>query len=108
MISNERQAPCGDALQMTREGAQPNQEEIIKWELIQIERKTFILTLRENSRGRFLRITEKVNDRYETIIIPSTGLGEFAALLAEMVEATEKLPAVGTQHSSRSRCLPSM
>ena len=107
MISNERQNPYGDTLQMTTGRAQPNQDEIIRTERIQIERKTFVFTLRENSRGRFLRITEKVNDRYETIIIPSTGLDEFAALLAEMVEATEKLPDVGTQRGRRPRCLSS-
>ena len=34
------------------------QEDTLKSDLIQIERKSFLLTLKENPRGRFLRITE--------------------------------------------------
>ena len=54
---------------------------------IQIERKTFIFTLKENPRGRFLRITEDVGGRRDTIIIPAPGLEEFKKLLDEMVKA---------------------
>lgn len=43
-------------------------------EQIQVERKTFSFELRENPRGRFLRITEDVGGRRDTIIIPATGL----------------------------------
>lgn len=43
-------------------------------EQVQIERKVFSLSLRENPRGRFLRITEDVGGRRDTVIIPSTGL----------------------------------
>src|ERR1700761_3390547 len=48
-------------------------EDTLKSVEIQIERKAFILTLKENPRGRFLRITEDVAGRRDTIIIPSTG-----------------------------------
>jgi len=40
-----------------------------KTEKIQIERKTFVFTLKENPRGRFLRITEDVGGRRDNIII---------------------------------------
>ena len=53
---------------------QPVQEDTLKSEQIQIERKTFNLTLKENPRGRFLRITEDVGGRRDTIIIPAPGL----------------------------------
>ena len=50
-------------------GRQSN-EDTLKSETLQIERKTFVLTLKENPRGRFLRITEDVGGRRDTIIIP--------------------------------------
>ena len=55
----------------------PVNEDTLKTEKIQIERKTFIFTLKENPRGRFLRITEDVNGRRDNVIIPSTGLEDF-------------------------------
>lgn len=60
-------------------------EETLKSEKIQIERKTFVLALKENPRGRFLRITEDVGGRRDTIIIPAPGLEDFKKLLDEMV-----------------------
>ena len=62
-------------------------EETLKTDSIQIERKRFQLTLKQNARGRFLRITEDVNGRRDSIIIPATGLTDFKRLLDEMVKA---------------------
>lgn len=59
---------------------------------IQIERKFFLFTLKENPRGRFLRITEDVGGRRDTIIIPSTGLAEFKRVVDEMVREAEEIP----------------
>ncbi len=59
---------------------------------MQIERKTFIFTLKENPRGRFLRITEDVGGRCDNIIVPATGLEDFKKLLEEMVKAANELP----------------
>ena len=50
-------------------------------ENVRIERKHFTFNLRENMRGRFLRITEDVGGRRDTIIIPSTGLDEIHRIL---------------------------
>ncbi|HEV2692445.1 MAG TPA: hypothetical protein VG347_06070 [Verrucomicrobiae bacterium] len=58
---------------------------------VQIERKNFIFSLKENPRGRLLRITEDVGGRYNSIIIPATGLHEFMKLLDEMIKATDEL-----------------
>ena len=66
----------------------PSNESILHSEKIQIERKTFVFTLKENPRGRFLRITEDVGGRRDSIIIPSTGLEEFARTLSAVVEST--------------------
>jgi hypothetical protein len=68
------------------------QEDTLKQGELQIERKFFSLTLKENPRGRFLRISEDVGGKRNAIIIPSTGLLEFQKLLAEMVAAESKLP----------------
>ena len=68
-------------------------EDTLKTESIQIERKTFKFTLKENPRGRFLRITEDVNGRRDNIIVPSTGLEEFARIVAEMTQAAGQPPS---------------
>ena len=67
-------------------------EDKLKSALIQIERKTFVFTLKENLRGRLLRITEDLGGRHNAIIVPSTGLVEFKKLLEEMIKASEELP----------------
>jgi hypothetical protein len=59
---------------------------------VQVERKTFHFSLKENVRGRLLRITEDTGARHNSIIVPSTGLREFKKLLDEMVAAAEQLP----------------
>jgi len=56
-------------------------------ERIQIERKQFFFDLKENPRGRFLRITEEVGGRRDTIIIPSTGLDLFLTTVERAIEA---------------------
>ena len=51
-----------------------------------------MLALKENLRGRFLRITEDVGGRRDTIIIPAPGLEEFRNLVDEMVKASAETP----------------
>ena len=102
MISNERPSPYGRRpYQNQGQGygapkyAQPRPqvvEDTLKSGEIQIERKNFVFSLKENPRGRFLRITEDVGGRRDTIIIPSTGLAEFKKLLDEMVKASDEIP----------------
>jgi hypothetical protein len=90
MISNERPSPFG-----RRPYNQPRpqvQEDTLKNDKVQIERKTFLFSLKENPRGRFLRITEDVNGRRDNIIIPATGLDEFKKVFDEMVKAAQDKP----------------
>jgi hypothetical protein len=54
---------------------------------IQIERKQFSFAVRENIRGRFLKITEDVGGRRDTIIIPSTGLEQVRDIIDDAIEA---------------------
>jgi hypothetical protein len=90
MISNERPSPY------RRWPSYPPKphvvEDTLKSGVVQIERKTFVFTLRENPRGRLLRITEDIGGRRNAIIIPSTGLVEFKKLLEEMIKASDELP----------------
>jgi hypothetical protein len=106
MISNERQwphlrRPQQDNRQPYRQNynyAPPPprpfvQEDTLKSCEIQIEKKFFTLTLKENPRGRFLRISEDVAGKRNCIIIPGTGLKDFQKLVAEMVKASDEIPA---------------
>jgi len=61
-------------------------------ERIAIERKVFFFDLKENNRGRFLKITEDVSGRRDTIIIPATGLTDFVSALEAAIEAENELP----------------
>jgi len=67
-------------------------EDTLRTEKIQVERKTFIFTLKENPRGRFLRITEDVGGRRDTIILPATGLEDFTQVLQNMCETYQEMP----------------
>ncbi len=97
MISNERPSPYGQrnnynsrpAARARRYDDAPrphSDEETLRAERVQIERKVFVLTLKENTRGRFLRITEDMHGRRESIIVPASGLGEFSRLIEEMAK----------------------
>ena len=101
MISNERPSPYGrqpypshsyGAPKYNAQPRPPVNEDTLKSAEVQIERKFFVFTLKENPRGRFLRITEDVGGRRDTIIIPSTGLADFKKIVDDMVKAAEEIP----------------
>lgn len=98
MISNELRSPFNrqpyhqQGYQQPYPPRQPVQEDTLKSEQIQIERKTFNLTLKENPRGRFLRISEENNTKRNAIIIPAPGLAEFKQAIDEMLKASGKIP----------------
>ena len=97
MISNERPSPYGRRPyegQVHEQTPRPFvQEDTLKNAEIQIERKFFTISLKENPRGRFLRITEDTGGKRNTIIVPTTGLTDFSRIVGEMVKAVETLPA---------------
>src|SRR5438876_3599705 len=86
MISNERSTYGGYGGGPGPKA--PVNEETLKTDKIQIERKTFVFALKENPRGRFLRITEDVSGRRDTIIIPAPGLEDFKKIFDDMVKAS--------------------
>ena len=91
MISRERSTQSGN--QYSGHSGKPQvNEDTLRTEKIQVERKTFIFTLKENPRGRFLRITEDVGGRRDTIILPATGLADFKQVLDDMLETYSDLP----------------
>jgi len=92
MISNERSS-SGYSGYGGMGRKPPVSEETLKTEKIQIERKTFVFALKENPRGRFLRITEDVSGRRDTIIIPAPGLEDFKKIIDEMVRTSAEAPA---------------
>ena len=63
-------------------------DSIIDAKEFQIERKRFHVEFRENDRGKFLRITEEAHGRRNTIIVPSTGVGDFTAAIGEVLQAS--------------------
>ena len=96
MISNERPSPYGHRSH-SQSGPKPTVvEETLRTDKVQIERKTFIFTLKENPRGRFLRITEDVNGRRDTIIIQPLA-EDFKRLFDDMLKASAETPPKTTE-----------
>lgn len=88
-LGNEGDVPIGPGVE----------EHTLHSERLQIERKTFTLSLRENPRGQFLRITEDVAGRHDTIIVPAPGLTEFLRVLGEIAGKMPAPAAVGAANS---------
>ena len=58
---------------------------------IRVERKQFFFDLKENASGRFVRITEDVFGRRDTIIVPTSGLGDFLEALHYFAQELEAI-----------------
>ena len=92
MISNERPSSHGYS-SYGNSGPRPGvTEETLRTDKIQVERKTFVFALKENPRGRFLRITEDVGGRRDTIIVPATGLEDFKRVVDDMTKESAAMP----------------
>ena len=50
-------------------------------------RKIFFLDFKENNRGRVLKITEDVNGRRDTIMVPDEALDDFADALERILNS---------------------
>jgi len=66
-------------------------DEPLASEKILVDRKVFFLDLKENQRGRFLKITEDVSGRRDTIMLPASGFQEFVEALSRIVEFEHRL-----------------
>ena len=67
-------------------------EDTLREAAIEVERKVFLFMLKENPRGRFLRITERSGHKQNAIIVPAVGLKELQKVLAEMLQADAETP----------------
>jgi hypothetical protein len=59
----------------------------IHTEKVFADRKIFFLDLKENDRGRFVKITEDVRGRRDTIMLPCEVLDDFIAALQAIADA---------------------
>jgi PurA ssDNA and RNA-binding protein len=76
---------------MTNSDASRGSEDSLASEKIQVDRKVFFLDLKENQRGRFLKITEDVSGRRDTIMVPASGFQSFIEALHRIVEIDQRL-----------------
>ena len=60
-------------------------------EKVVTDRKIFFLDLKENDRGRFVKITEDVRGRRDTIMVPIESLDEFIEALQRVSSADEEM-----------------
>lgn len=64
-----------------REDSKKEGHEPIHTEKIFADRKIFFLDLKENDRGKFVKITEDVRGRRDTIMVPAEVLDDFVEAL---------------------------
>lgn len=76
---------------MNNSDASHRTDDALVSEKIQVDRKVFFLDLKENQRGRFLKITEDVSGRRDTIMLPVSGLQSFVEALHRIVEFEQQL-----------------
>jgi hypothetical protein len=60
-------------------------------EKILSDRKIFFLDLKENDRGRFIKITEDVRGRRDTIMLPIEVARDFMEALQRVLEADAEM-----------------
>ena len=70
-------------------------ETLLLTDRVQIERKMFCFEVKENPRGRFLKITEDVGGRRDAIIVPTSGIEAFRDALTRAIEASRQVSPAG-------------
>lgn len=88
-ITGPRPMPFSVHLFMPRSGSD-TLEDSLGIERLTVERKNLTDILRENPRCRFLRITEDVRGRRDTVIVPAAGLRLLRDALDRLIEVDEK------------------
>lgn len=71
------------------EGRSGSQEPPIHTEKVMADRKIFFMDLKENDRGQFVKITEDVRGRRDTIMVPIEFLDDFLNALERIAEAAD-------------------
>ncbi|MDD5520554.1 MAG: DNA-binding protein [Kiritimatiellae bacterium] len=70
-------------------------------EQVHIERKLFSFDLKENPRGRFLKVTEDVGGRRDAIIIPATGLVQVRDIIDHAITADKNAGPCTVKNSTQ-------
>lgn len=65
-------------------GLKEMQQDNLHTEKIIADRKVFFLDLKENARGRVVKITEDVSGNRDTIMVPAEILGDFIEALTDI------------------------
>ncbi len=65
-------------------------DDLLHTEKILADRKTFYLDLKENARGKVVKITEEVSGNRDTIMVPAEILGDFIAALTDIQVTAEE------------------
>lgn len=65
-------------------------EEKLYSDTLQVERKFYFFDLKRNSEGTFLKITEKKDDRRNSIIIPDSGIKDFIEKIKGVLEKSSQ------------------
>lgn len=64
-------------------------DKVLATEKIVCGRKIFFFDFKENQRGRVLKITEDVNGRRDTIMVPDEALDDFYEALGRILDADD-------------------
>ena len=75
---------------MKPEGEMAMNQEVLHTEKILADRKIFFLDLKENARGRVVKITEDVSGNRDTIMVPAEILGDFIEALTDIKETADQ------------------
>ena len=65
-------------------------DDLLHTEKILADRKTFYLDLKENQRGKVIKITEEVSGNRDTIMVPAEILGDFIEALTDIRATAEE------------------
>lgn len=71
------------------ENRRRRRDEPLHTEKIVTDRKIFFLDLKENDRGRFVKITEDVRGRRDTIMVPEEILDDFIDALHDIADVND-------------------
>ncbi len=82
-------------------GKQPT--ELLASEKIGVDRKLFYLDLKQNTRGRYLKITEDVGGRRDTIMLPVEAFQDFFQAFVRLIEFERELEPGPTDPSTTSQ-----
>ncbi len=65
------------------------ENDLLHTEKILADRKVFVLDLKENARGKVVKITEDVAGNRDTIMVPAEILADFIATLQDIQETSD-------------------